>query len=195
MSVVNARDTKRLFFAISLPDTIKEIINTQEKELIKSGSGIKWVNQENLHITLKFLGEVPLAKIDSLKKIIDQNFNSQKTFKASLVNIGAFPSIDSPQIIWAGFNTENNILAQLVEKLETELSGLGFKKEVRKFQTHATIGRARSKQNMTSLIERIRTINEDHKRYDFQIDNLTLFESKLSPKGPKYSILHQARFK
>lgn len=188
-------ESKRLFVAVQLPPPIEDILSTCQKKLQKSGSDAKWVEPQNIHLTLKFLGSVPIDIIESLAKTLDKLFGQFKKFEVTLSVLGCFPSQHSVRVVWAGLEDKNNTLKGIAAKLDDALLKLGFEKESRDFQAHATLARVRSPRNQTSLIEKIKEANQEFKNEKFLIDNITLFESKLNPKGPTYSIIHQVKFK
>ena len=97
-------------------------------------------------------------------------------------------------MLWAGLIDPGRQLAGIAQLLEDSLEKMGFEKENRPFQAHATLGRIRSSLNKITLIEKIKYINEHFKPQEFSINNITLFESKLSPHGPAYSVIHKVKF-
>ncbi|MFH0877157.1 MAG: RNA 2',3'-cyclic phosphodiesterase [Candidatus Omnitrophota bacterium] len=184
----------RLFIAVELPPAANTHLTEIQKTLKTSGADAKWVEPQNIHFTLKFLGPTPSEKFERIKSTLAQLFGSHKQFALCLESIGGFPSLDSPRVIWAGLNDANGQLRSMALVLDQALAGMGFEKETREFQAHATLARLRSGRNKIALIEKIKQLNQDLKPLEFSIDNITLFESKLSPHGPTYSILHQVKF-
>lgn len=189
-----AIETKRLFIAIEIPENIKTYLAAIQKELKTSGADAKWVEPENIHLTLKFLGSVEIGRIKNLEEVLIKRFHQTKQFKMTLNQLGAFPSISSCRVLWAGLDDRTDNLKNIALGIDEEFSKLGFEKEAREFQAHATLARIRSSRNKIALIEKIKHAQENLKIMDFTIDNLTLFESRLSPKGPTYSIIHQIKF-
>ncbi len=187
-------ETKRLFFAIELPSGVKQLLASIQNELKKTGADAKWVSHENIHLTLKFLGNVEIKKIDTLKNMLNQGFGHEKKFIVTLYKLGAFPSLTSARVIWAGLLDQAHKLKNLASAFEEALSKLGFEKEEREFQVHATLARIRSHRNRTALAEQINELNQNFHAQDLVIDNITLFESQLTPGGSIYSIIHQVKF-
>ena len=186
-------DTKRLFIAIELSLNIRSRLETLQKELKKSGADAKWVEPENIHLTLKFLGNVETKKNKDIMETLNKICAQRKRFTATLDQLGAFPSLNSARVVWAGLNDKTDTLENIAEILDEALSQLKFEKETRKFQTHVTLARIRSARNRVALIQKIKEANQNFKTEDFSIDNITLFESRLSPHGPTYAIVHQAK--
>ncbi|HQP91269.1 MAG TPA: RNA 2',3'-cyclic phosphodiesterase [Candidatus Omnitrophota bacterium] len=186
--------TKRLFIAVELPKKVKKTLSSLQDSLKKTGADIKWVEPENIHLTLKFLGAVKTETINNITKKIDK-FRDEKKIKTELFGLGGFPSLTGIRVIWAGLTDEKERILKIAHDLEGDLENFGFEREKRRFKAHITLGRMRSDCNKLSLIEKIKAINQDFEKIIFEVDNITLFESKLSPHGPTYSIIHQARFK
>ncbi len=187
-------ETKRLFIAILLPASIKSHLENYQKELKKTGADVKWVESQNIHLTLKFLGKTNTEKIPKIVDILKRLPTPQKRIPVTLDQFGFFPEKKSPRVIWAGLNDKTKNLEKIALFLEEALTPLGFEKETRAFQSHITLARVRSSQNMLALVEKINELDENFKTIDFFIDNITLFESELSPHGPTYSIIHQSKF-
>ncbi len=185
---------KRLFVAVELPQNIKERLTNLEEELKKSGADAKWVEPQNIHLTIKFLGGVPEEKTEEIQKLLSDLFVSRKPFCVTLDRLGCFPSAGSARIIWAGLEDKNKTLKAMAGVLDEALDKAGFEKETKEFQSHATLARLRSPRNKIALIEKINHLNQDFRPQTFTIDNITLFESRLSPKGPSYSVIHHVSF-
>ncbi len=144
-----------------------------------------------MHITIKFLGNTKIEKINTIKNELTRSFSNNKKFSVVLKEIGAFPSLDSPRIIWAGFLDRDSGLENFVNLSESLFEKLGFPKEIRAFRAHATIGRVRSGKNLPALIEQLKKINQLLEPGDFYIDKLCLMESALTGKGPVYSTIQE----
>ncbi|MFH0940278.1 MAG: RNA 2',3'-cyclic phosphodiesterase [Candidatus Omnitrophota bacterium] len=180
-------EQKRLFIAIELPPDVKKRLQSMQNELKKYGPDIKWVEPENIHLTLKFLGGVRVEDAEKIGELLGKDFSSKKSYKVTLYRLGCFPSLRAPRILWAGFEDKQNNSKKIARLLGGSLND-------KEFQLHATLGRFRSPRNKIALIEKIEEINRGFKPYDLYVDNITLFESKLSPKGPAYSILRSIKF-
>ena len=187
-------ETKRLFIAVLLPVSITSHLENYQKELKKTGADVKWVESQNIHLTLKFLGKTKTEEIARITDTLNRLSAPQKRIPVTLDQLGFFPAKKSPRVLWAGLNDKTKSLEKIALFLEEALAGLGFEKETRPFQPHITLARVRSSQNMLSLVEKINEFNENFKTVDLFIDNITLFESDLSSHGPTYSIIHQTKF-
>lgn len=184
-------ERKRLFFAAELPESIKEYLSSIQNLLIESGADLKYTQRKNIHITVKFLGNTQDDILEDMKNEISRSFLKIKKFSINLEEVGAFPSIKSPRIIWAGFIDKHAILNKIYTISEDVFEGFGFKKESRPFKSHATIARVRSDMNKTALIEKLKEADKNLIQHALQINKLTLFESKLTPAGPEYFPLQE----
>jgi len=161
----------RLFFGIEIPDKEKEKIE-KIKGKIKIDGKIKWVEKENLHITLLFLGEKNPE--DVLKLIYDFKFES---FDVSLKDFGVFPDIKRPRVLWMGVNQGKERIKELYENLVFRLERLNIEKEKR-FTPHLTIGRVKFGKISYAKIE--------YESEIFNVEKFVLFSSTLNPDGPIY---------
>jgi len=183
----------RAFIAIELSPEIRDSLAQTQSHLKYSGADVKWVNKENVHLTLKFLGEITEESSEKIKSILDEIANSVKPFEISIKDIGAFPKIEFPKVIWAGLDRGAAEASVIAGKIDDALSKVGFQKESRPFTAHLTIGRVRSLKNKEALKEKIDSycIPDDSNQL---IRSITLFQSTLTPKGSIYTKLHESEF-
>jgi len=182
----------RTFIAVGISDEVREKIAQIQAELKKGEPDVKWVEPENLHITLKFLGEVSEDKLPGLIEKTRLAASGISPFRVHIIGLGSFPSLTSPRVVWVGVKTGKNELRNLSERVEGNLSDLGFAKEKREFSAHLTIGRVRSGRKKEKLVKKI----EEFANYDvgeFSVDKVAIMESQLSSKGPAYKIVKELR--
>ncbi|MEO2116937.1 MAG: RNA 2',3'-cyclic phosphodiesterase [Methanocaldococcus sp.] len=171
----------RLFLAIDIPEEIKEEIAKFQGQF--KMKGIKLVEKENLHITVKFLGEVDEEK---LKEILNLDLSIQPV-KIKLKTLGTFPNPNYIRVIWIGAYNEN--LIEIFKEIDKKLSNLGFKRE-REYVPHLTIGRVKFIDNKKKLKDRI----EKYKDIDFgefEVNHIKLYKSTLTPNGPIYEVIKE----
>jgi 2'-5' RNA ligase len=182
----------RAFIAIELSPEIKDSLARIQTHLKYSGADIKWIDTGNIHLTLKFLGDITGEKCEKIKSVLDEITKNTKSFEISIKGIGAFPNINYPRVIWIGLDKGVIESKALSEKIEEETLKAGAQKEARPFAPHLTIGRVRSPKNKEDLKEKIGAcqipITKPH-----LVSSILLFESKLSPKGPTYTKLHESK--
>ncbi len=185
----------RLFIAIELPLRIQQVLEEIQSILKEIETDIKWTKADNIHLTLKFLGYVENSQIKAIKDKMNLAVEGFRPFDITLAkNVGVFPRISYPRVIWVGIDKGENEVINLQKKLEDEINELGFEKEKREFTPHLTLGRVKSlKSKKEDLIQAIQSIhtNEEHK---LNVSKLTLFKSILRRTGPIYEVLHETHF-
>ena len=158
-----------------------------EKEIKETGANVKLVEPENVHITLKFLGDTDESRIDEIDKIMKDAVKEIDPFNIQLEGAGVFPNQNYIKVIWIGIKQGDPI--ELIErKIDEQLSKIGFKKEKRGFSPHLTIARVKSakgKDEILRVIEKYR----DVQFVDIRVDSIKLKKSDLTPKGPIYTTL------
>jgi len=179
----------RGFIAIDL-DVSSKIVEL-ENEIKKIDAPVKLVEPKNVHLTLKFLGDTDERLIDEIEKIIKESIKGIKPFKIKLEGTGVFPNQNYIKIIWIGIKNGEQI-TPIAEKIDGEISKLGFKKEKRKFSPHLTIGRVKTAKNKDKLIQIIEEYNEILFS-EFEVKSIKLIKSELTPKEPIYTTLKEIK--
>lgn len=185
----------RTFIAIALPKNTRDSLAQLQEQLKKTGADVKWVEPENIHLTLKFLGEIDEQKLSRISEVIKDIAGNKKSFSVRISSLGAFPKISSPRVIWAGIEKEGNSeIKKIAEELEEKLVKLGIPKEERPFSSHITIGRTRSTLNRQNLIQELKIMEDVSaaENLEFPVTKITLFLSTLNPSGPVYKVLKEA---
>ena len=183
----------RAFIALELSKGIKNELARCQEKLKKSGADVKWVKTCNIHLTLKFLGEIPEEKLSGIKKILDSLAEEQAPFEISLFKFGAFPNLDHPRVVWAGTDKGCSEAEGMADILSRELEKIGFPEEGRRFSAHLTVGRIRSDKNKESLKNLVDSLEVRPESCD--INEIILFKSTLTPDGPIYDALYKAELK
>lgn len=186
-------NTIRTFIAIPLAPEIQQTIGQIQNHLKTFDCNIKWVKPDNVHLTLKFLGDVKLKKIELIKQVLEDIFKVVKPLNIEFTQLGAFPDIKHPRILWVGLKDEGGRIAHLVSLLEDECGKIGFKKEEKLFSPHITIGRTRSPRNLNLLSEAIANYSMPNSLA--QTDQpIILYKSILTAQGPIYETLYKIDF-
>jgi len=150
---------------------------------------VKFVEPENVHLTLKFLGEIMPSLVEQVSQVVkDTGF---QPFSARLEGVGVFPNLRRPRVVWAGISDGVSQLVEVWKDVDTKLSRLGFEREKRGFSPHITIGRVRSGRNRDRLIEELSTLS-DYVFGDLHVDRVALKKSVLTPRGPIYTTLAES---
>jgi len=177
----------RTFIAIELPDRIKKEIEQLQAPLKKTNAFVSWVKPENIHVTLKFLGEVPENKINEVFSATGKALEGAKKFTMSLKGLGAFPDVRRPRVIWVGSGSGEKELSYLANRVEEEMEKIGFPKEDRKFSAHFTIGRVKSPKNVEKLMELVKLSN--FQTEEIEVNEVVVMKSQLHPAGAIYTPL------
>jgi 2'-5' RNA ligase len=188
----------RSFIAIELPPEIKaELKRVQASLSSAGGNSIKWVEPGNVHLTLKFLGNVAEDRLPAVAQAMQDAAGRTPLIQLKLNGLGAFPNLKKVQVVWIGLSGQLELLQALVRALEENLEGLGFPLEGRPFAPHLTLARVRDsaslveKQNLGRLIE---TTGLDCEM-NIRIDSISLMRSQLMRAGAVYSCLQSASLK
>ena len=186
-SLVNEPLRSFIAFDISSPQVLRNISNVQ-RALITTGADLKIVEPQNIHVTLKFLGDISLTHVDSIHNIMKSI--PIKTFDIELRGLGVFPSFSKINIVWIGVTRGRDELAKVAESLEGGLKALGFPKEERDFNCHLTIMRLKSSRNKEALVSEVEKFSD----FEFGVvkaNSLRLKKSVLTSQGPTYSTLRE----
>jgi 2'-5' RNA ligase len=175
----------RSFLAFDMEnDTVMNRLKAAQALLVQTGADLKLVEPQNIHITVRFLGDITP---DTAEKIFEEMKKIQFTpFNVQISGLGVFPDLHYPRVVWAGMTEGADQLKNVFTQLEPRLQGLGFTPDPKGFSPHLTIARVRSGTNKTQLAEFI----NKNANYDFgaiKAECLRLKKSDLTPKGPIYS--------
>lgn len=185
--------TIRAFIAVEIDPQTKQKISDLISSLKKSEADVKWINEEQMHLTLKFLGNIEQNKVQEISNALKSIADNFKPFSISLSNIGGFPNLNHPRVIWLGIDKGADTVKTLAEKIESGLEKLGFRKESREFKAHLTLGRIRSSKNMPNLTKLLKETTFSSEN-DVNITELILFQSALTSKGATYTVLSKNKF-
>ena len=179
----------RSFVAVDITDNVllQKIVDSQA-ELVRTGADIKLVEPENIHATVRFLGEVSSSILDQVKNELAQI--AFPSFPVALRGLGAFPNSHRPNVVWVGMTNGDKELQNIFSQLEPRLKELGLPGERRGFSPHITIGRVKSGRNREALYSAI-TEMADEEFGSMIVKFVRLKKSILTPKGPVYSTVHE----
>jgi len=183
----------RTFIAITLPSGIRTRMATVEEDLRRTGADFKWVEPENLHLTVKFLGGVPADRLAAVFLALQKAAAEIEPFHITLAGVGAFPNLSHPRVIWVGASEGVKEATQLWRRVEDAMFELGFPPDDRPFTLHLTLGRERSPGRSRFLQQTAeKWVGYEFGR--FEVASLTVFRSDLRPTGPVYTPLSTAAF-
>lgn len=182
----------RTFIAIEIPDVIRQKIAAVQEKLKKAGERISWTKPGNIHLTLKFLGDVKENQIEPIADAVKISANGIRPFSFQVGNLGAFPDIRRARVLWVDVVNPTNELAELAKRIEDQLSKIGFKKETRKFNPHLTMGRVKSRLGEKFIVKfENLTFEEDEVR----VEGIIVMKSELNPAGSIYTPLQKIKLR
>jgi len=180
----------RSFIAVEIPKDVRDGIGgLQANFKSAAGSSVRWVANDNLHLTLIFLGEIEETFLNKVKEQLTLAVKTIKSFEANLNGLGAFPSQRSPRIIWIGMDKGKDEVINLQAMAEKPLVTIGYKPEDRKFHPHLTIGRVKG-----IVKEPAKIFETNYTSRNFPVKSIVLFKSTLRPEGPIYEKLQEFNF-
>ena len=182
----------RSFIAVDIPEEVKKELALLINFFQKAEADIRWAKTENLHLTLKFLGEQTDQQIEKIKQSLEEIAVVQKSFQIRLSKLGGFPAIDHPRVLWVGVEQEGgDLLVDLVEKIEFAMITLGFEQEEKSFSPHLTLGRIKSGKNLQKLVKIVKETLFSS-AYSVAVNQLILYKSILGREGSVYQPLKKA---
>jgi 2'-5' RNA ligase len=179
----------RAFIGVDIGDTIRHSAIALQERLARTGAGVKWVEPENLHITLLFLGEVDDRDIVPISRSIEAAARTEPAFALRVSGIGAFPTLRRPKVLWGGVSDGADALRRLYADLEAKLLDLGlYRKEERGYTAHLTLGRLKSERDGLGLApELTQYLSWEGGRTD--VNQLLLYSSEQGRHGFEYAVL------
>jgi 2'-5' RNA ligase len=185
----------RTFIAAELPLPLQDAIQKATSGLRKTLGDelIRWVPPHNVHLTLKFLGDISPASLDQIKQILVTEAAQVEAFAVQVEGLGAYPNSRRPRVLWVGLNAPASLTA-LQHSIDAAAARLGFESEDREFSPHLTIGRVRQNLSTTEQ-QKVRTTVEETqiaKLGTAQVDAVYLFKSDLQAAGSIYTKLFSA---
>ncbi len=178
----------RVFIAIPLPERVREAVGDLIERMKMVVRGVRWVPRENLHITLKFLGEVNDREILPVAGAIRREGGHVSSFSLSLMGRGAFPSIANPRILWVSVDEGMEMVRILHEQVDRALGELGYERDQRPFRGHVTVGRVKRRKGPLKddlLPGKCEQFGE------FEVKSVHICKSTLTKNGVIYDIIEE----
>ena len=188
----------RAFIAVELPAELKSELAELEGQLIKNSPlVVKWVDPNNIHITLKFLGEISEDSIEDLMLAIEESTQGIQPFKLEVREVGAFPNLERAQVLWVRVKGELDKITQLQKRIESNTEQLGFPRESRAFSPHLTLGRVRNeaRPNERHRLGKLLTDTSFTATNNIDVHAVDLMRSHLTPTGPVYTCIGSVKLK
>jgi 2'-5' RNA ligase len=180
----------RCFVAVEIADTkVLDSLLALGKALTATGATVKLVEAQNLHVTLRFLGNLSRSRVEEVGELLDEV--EFYPFNVELKGVGVFPNLRRVNVVWVGIERGGVELLNVFNQLEGKLKGIGFKSDRRGFAPHITVARVSSGRNRDALVDMV----SDWMDWEFGVfgvDAIQLKKSVLTPRGPIYSTLYEA---
>lgn len=182
----------RLFVGINLPKKQRAQIHRAAKVLRAEELPVRWIDPDNFHVTLKFLGEVHREQVDAVDEALEKVAAATRAFSTDISGFGAFPTVRRPNVIWLGVGATPELRC-LKQDIEWALGDVGFEAETRSFHPHVTLGRAETTGGAGVFRGFDSVMSELDFAVDLKIRTIDLMRSHLSREGAHYSIVSSAR--
>jgi RNA 2',3'-cyclic 3'-phosphodiesterase len=183
----------RTFIGIDIGKAIRDRAVALQDFLAQAGTDVKWVEPENIHVTLLFLGEVDDREIPSVCRVVGETVSGHQPFSMVIERVGCFPNPRRPRILWIGVGEGTQELCALHDGLEPPLMSLGcYRREERKYTPHITLGRVRSNGTVERLAAALGA-KAVWRGGEIDVREILVMGSQLTPQGPIYSVLSRAK--
>lgn len=189
----NSNPTWRTFCAVELPESLRPLLRDHIQSLRVRFPQVSasWSRAENIHLTMKFFGNVDKSRIEKLSTALQCAAEKIRPFEIEVNGCGAFPPLGSPKVLWIGTTDKSGSLVGLQREIEDASAAEGFPRDSRLFHPHLTIARIRQRQGS-------RALGDAHKAMQFKqtgmsVSEIVLFRSELSNNGSNYSVISRHR--
>lgn len=178
----------RTFIAFNLPEEVIASLGDLQKALKQQDLKIRWVHPENIHLTLKFLGDISAEELPAVKRVIRTVSLSQTVFSLEAKGLGVFPTVKKARVLWSGIHGDVKRLGDLQSNLDRALVDMGFEPEKRAFRGHLTLGRIKGRVDGRALASATSRFGS-FVSPPFKTERLILYKSDLKPSGAVYQEL------
>lgn len=186
--------TIRAFIAIELPDAVRAVVRDVQQRLRTRGIDAKWVRPENLHLTLRFLGDIAPEQAAGLGALLGRATCSRPRFSLAAQGLGVFPGMRRPRVLWCGLGGDLEALSGLHAELAGGLAAAGFPDDDRPFRGHLTLARFKGPLDTGRLLAAIEAVGT-YPPVPFAVERVCLLQSQLTNAGPIYTRLAAAGLK
>lgn len=183
----------RTFIAIEVPEPVRLAVAALSQRLQARNVRASWVKPENMHLTLRFLGDIAEDDIEPLVERLAGGYANQTPFTLYVRGTGAFPNLKRPSVVWVGMGPVEGVLTEVHAVAEDAARSIGLPPDNKRFHPHLTLARIRVDRQAAPLAAAV----EAEKEFDageFVVSSVVLFNSQLSPKGPTYTRLREFTF-
>jgi 2'-5' RNA ligase len=178
----------RLFFALEMPAEVRQTLAETIARLRPLSRGVRWVDAAGIHLTLRFLGEVQMERLEAIGTAARSGTSDSRALRLRTGSLGVFPERGLPRVVWIGLADDGGALAALQVALESAMEQEGFGRERRPFSPHLTLGRVKEGGDPRPVLARVAAPEP----VAFRVGEFVLMESHLGPGGARYQA--RARF-
>ncbi|HBI45558.1 MAG TPA: RNA 2',3'-cyclic phosphodiesterase [Planctomycetales bacterium] len=186
----------RTFVAVDLGKPLRARLVSLQENLARGGAEVKWVEVENLHVTLLFLGEVDERELLPVCRAVSAVCGRHDRFTLSVDTVGCFPNPRRPRVVWAGVGIGGPELAALHDSLELPLQEMGgYRREDRHYTPHITLGRVQSDGSAEALAAALTKKANWHGGIEIEVEEVLVMSSQLTSRGPQYTVLSRGKLR
>jgi RNA 2',3'-cyclic 3'-phosphodiesterase len=178
----------RAFIAITPPETLQQAFANAQGALQRLSLPFRWVKPAQVHLTLRFLGDVAPEAIDPIAQAMQRAVATLTPFALAIQGMGCFPNLARPRVLWMGIHASHDMLLQLHQRLDAELAALGFTPEARPFRPHLTLARGQQRVDSRHLATVLHAYHGQHFG-DMLVERVQLMQSQLHRDGAVYTML------
>lgn len=181
----------RTFIALELPENARQTLSDLQNGLRSDLPSVRWVRPEGIHLTLKFLGDIPEDQVAAIGAALEAAAREQGPLKLTIKGLGVFPGVRKARVIWAGLRGDTADLMALKGAVDTALEAVGFAPQRRRFKAHLTLGRFKQPLPAHKLVA-ILEHHADFSPLEMNLERVSLYRSELRPQGARYTPLSHA---
>ncbi len=192
------KDTVRVFVAVGLSNEAREqLVDAVDRIHGEIPDGIQWARPDGMHLTLKFLGNIPVSRVAPLAECLGPVVAKAQPFPLQLAELGMFPNHRAPRVLWAGTSGDLEALSNLQQAAENAITGLGHQAEERPFRPHITLGRPRRSLSDTRRARIGQAVSElaPPTPVVWKVESVEVMQSELHPSGARYTVLASLDFR
>ena len=179
----------RTFICFELPGTVHNQIQSIQEQLKPKHDGVRWVNPENIHLTLAFLGHIEPGQVDHVLTAVQTACEPINPFTVTLQGTGAFPDFKRPRVFWMGIHDPDGKLLRCHDHIVHELERAGFPGEKRSYSPHLTLGRVKNSRGISAVSAELESMHPEPLSVDAR--EVVVMQSKMHPSGAVYTPLHK----
>ena len=186
-----ALEVIRAFVAISVPTSLLREVGRVQRQLLEEigGNTIRWTRPEQMHLTLRFLGNVERSRLEEIQNALTAALVTVPPFRLTLEGIGCFPSSRKPNVIWVGLAGDLDVLQRVQQSIGEEIAPFASHCEERRFHPHLTLGRVKTRNARNLRVAGALEKMQIKGLGNWTVDAVELIQSKLSPQGSQYTRL------